>query len=418
MAKSVLVLYPRYLDRLHLQKVGHQYGCTFAFEEFALGEIVRQGYAPDGSLSSSPQEFIDDIIAEAKSYDGIIGTHDYPGTLVASLCAEKWGFSFASVESIVSCQHKYYFRQKLKEEVPEATPFFSLLDQKLDSLEFPLFVKPIKSSFSRHSHIIEDEQTLVALLEKGLFDPSYLSFFNEIFERYTGQPTEANTYIAEELLVGKQVSLEGYVYNNTVTILGIIDAHMYEGTLSFDCFSYPSQLAPDIQQRMGAIARKAIRSLGLDATVFSVELVYNEQDDSISIIEVNPRISAQFADFFEHVHGVNTYEILLALTLGTEPPALRQGPYRYAVSYPLRLFEDMLVTKVPADEEIAQLLPLFPDMILQIVAQEGKLLSALQQDGHSYLYAVLNIAAHTKEELVTKKDLLLSLLSFSFSARA
>ncbi len=417
MARRVLVLYPRYLDYLHLKELSHKLQCTFVFEDFKLGDIVRQGYAPDGALNGADREHIDDIIRQSGQYDGIIGTHDYPGTLVASLCAEQWGFTFTSVESILFCQHKYYFRKKLQQELPEATPEFHLIDSSylMEVFEFPLFLKPVKSSFSRLAHSVSDHTTLSEILDQGLFDPLYLSLFNEVFEEYTGIALDANSYIAEGLLTGHQVSLEGYVYNESVTVLGIIDALMYEGTLSFERFTYPSQLAEGVQARMRVIADKAIRSLGLNNTFFSVELMYNPEDESIFIIEINPRISTQFADFFQHVHGVNSYEILVALTLGEEPPALSHGQYSHAASFPLRLFDDKQVDSVPTESDITQLKALFPDMLLQVVAQEGKCLSEIQQDGNSYLYAIVNLAAHSYEELEQKRDQLLELLPIVFS---
>ena len=362
------------------------------------------------------REDIEQIIAQAEQYEGIIGTHDYPGVLVASLCAEKWGFSFTSVESILRCQHKYYFRKHLQQAVPEATPTFFLVDDQDADYTFPLFLKPIKSSFSRYAQVIQDQETLFYVLNEGLFDPSYLQFFNEIFSEYTGIETNANSYMAEGLLIGHQVSLEGYVYNNTVEILGIIDAILHEGTLSFERFIYPSSLPNQVQRKMHQITIKAVRSLGLNNTLFSVELMYDPLEGTISIIEINPRISAQFADFFKQVHGVNSYEILLALTFGQQPPTLGNGEYSYAGSFPLRLFEDQKVVRIPTPQELEQICTLFPDVLIQCMAQEGQQLSEVQQDGNSYLYAILNIAAHSKQELEQKRDQLVSLLPFVFES--
>ena len=114
------------------------------------------------------------------------------------------------------------------------------------------------------------------------------------------------------------------------------------------------------------------------------------------------------------MHGVNTYVILLALTFGQQPPSLGNGDYSYAASFPLRFFEDKKVVRIPTKQEIEQIRTLFPEVLIQCTVQEGQRLSEVQQDGNSYLYAIINIAAHSKEELEQKRDHLVALLPFVF----
>ena len=47
--------------------------------------------------------------------------------------------------------------------------------------------------------------------------------------------------------------------------------------------------------------------------------MYNQENDTIHIIEINPRMCSQFADLFEKVDGTNTYEYALALATGVRP---------------------------------------------------------------------------------------------------
>lgn len=417
MAKKILVLYPRFSDYTHLKAINKNNDYEFVFENAFLDQIVRQGNFPENVISDAFKDTIADFIEQSDEYDGVIGTHDYPAKLVAALFAEKWGLNYPSVKSVLSCQHKYYFRQQTQNEVPEATPRFQVInpeDIAVQDDHFPLFIKPIKSSFSRHAHAVYSEEELKKLCGQPFFHPEYLRLFNEIFSEYMDVECDANLLIGEDLLQGHQVSLEGYVHNKVVHILGIIDAGMYEGSLSFDRFTYPSVLPQSVHNRMAKITRKVLKALELDATLFSIEFMYNSEDDSIHIIEINPRISTQFADFFEHVHAVNSYEILLALALGQEPPTLKTGSFAHAASFPLRLFKDYRVTQIPTAQEIEQCKKMYPDVLISVNCKVGQRLSDIRQDGNSFLYAIVNLAASSHEGLEQKLAVVMELLPFSF----
>jgi hypothetical protein len=45
--------------------------------------------------------------------------------------------------------------------------------------------------------------------------------------------------LCEDLVGGEQFTVDGFVYGNEVTILGIVDSIMYPGTMSFASFEYP-----------------------------------------------------------------------------------------------------------------------------------------------------------------------------------
>jgi len=83
------------------------------------------------------------------------------------------------------------------------------------------------------------------------------------------------------------------------------------GTISFQRFEYPSSLDERIQWRMSDIAIRFMRSIDFDDGLFNVEMMYDEDKDTIHIVEVNPRMCPQFADLMEKVNGINTYEIAL-----------------------------------------------------------------------------------------------------------
>ncbi len=227
--------------------------------------------------------------------------------------------------------------------------------------------------------------------------------FNQLLKRYASFPLDGGYLLAEQPLRGRQVTVEGCVFRGEGMIVGITDSIMYPGTISFRRFDYPSSLQSDVQERMGDLALRFIRSIGFDDGLFNVEMFYDPESDAIHIIEINPRMSPQFADLMEKVNGVNTYEIALAIAAGVRPRIHRPSPqYRVAASCVMRLFEDKKVARVPSPEEVAAFQARFPDARLKVLCREEHHLSDELQDGRSYRYAILNLGGQSARDLAVR----------------
>src|SRR5262249_3460353 len=187
--------------------------------------------------------------------------------------------------------------------------------------------------------------------------PPFVAAFERMLMPEAAPPGLGNVdghwLIAEELLGGRQCCLEGFVYKGEVTVLGIVDAYRLPNRVSFTRFQYPSRLPAAVQLAMIEIARRVVPAIGLDNTLFNIELFWDEARGHPSIIEVNSRISAQFADLFQKVDGHSTHEVLVDLALGRRP-AWRpgQGRWRVAASFVLRTDRDRLVTTVPSPGQV------------------------------------------------------------------
>ena len=77
-----------------------------------------------------------------------------------------------------------------------------------------------------------------------------------MLEHYTGATIGTKRLIAEGLLKGEQVTVEGYVHGGVATIFGVVDSIMFPGTLAFSRFDYPSHFR---QACRGAWARSPRR---------------------------------------------------------------------------------------------------------------------------------------------------------------
>ena len=224
-----------------------------------------------------------------------------------------------------------------------------------------------------------------------------------LLEREAGIEIGTTRLIAEGLLGGDQVTVEGYAHGGEVTVLGVVDSILFPGTLAFSRFEYPSALPEDVQERMADIARKVMGGLGFDNGLFNIEMMYDARNDQIAIIEINPRMASQFADLYEKVDGTNAYEVLLDIGTGVAPtPKRRQGPHHFAASFVLRTFQDCLVAALPSDEQVARLERLYPDTTVELHATAGRKLSDELQDGTSFRYGVVNLGGRDREDVLQR----------------
>lgn len=423
--KRVLIVCPTQREYKYLPAIAQTLNYELIFDEFGgdyfdnpLAENDQERTPPMGVLA-----LIEDLFKryEAAGLSGVASAVGYPGMSVASIAAERLGLSGPSINCILLCEHKYYSRIAQKALVPSATPSFQILDTKaqgrLNKLgDFPLFVKPVKANFSINADRVSTEDELRRTLRSCSLPQRFLKPFNDLLAAYTDYQYDASNLLAETLLEGTQVSLEGYACKGKAHIIGIVDALMYPGTISFERFVYPSRLSEDVQHRMAHVAEAFINGIGYDNAFFNIEMMYNPMSDRISIIEVNPKIASQFTDLFEKVDGTSTYAPLLQIAAGDEPVfPRRKGEFKMAASCVLRTFENKRVLAVPSSQQIDNLVSRFADARVEICASTDKLLSDGMQDGKSYRYGLINIGADSEEELNNKLELCQSLLDFRFA---
>ena len=379
--------------------------------------------------SSGSNQVVDDLfrICDALadqlsilSLNGITSTGDYPGSIIASIVAHKLGLPAPSTKALLLCNHKFYARQQQQISVPEAVPDFQIIDPHTFCsndlvLSYPFFLKPVKAYFSIHANRVENEKQLEKLLKTCFLSPTFLSPFDVWLKQYTDCQYGAHCFIAESLLEGQQTTVEGFVQNGTVSIIGIVDSIMFDNNISFKRFEYPSSLSNNMQERMAQLAVRCIQGSGLDNTLFNIEMIYNSAHDMVHIIEINPRIAAQFADLYQRVDGTNSYELLCAVATGTQPQLKKgQGNHASAASCVLRMFDNKRVIKCPSDQNLALVHKQFPDVVIEIYAKEGAKLSDQLQDGKSYRYGLVNLGASCRQELLNGLEAVKKLLDFVF----
>ncbi len=278
--------------------------------------------------------FIENQVASGSSLDGVFSSSDYPGAVLAGAISQRLGLPGSPPARVLASSHKYYSRISQREAVPDSTPWFQLVDPKrarggLTELHFPCFIKPVKGAFSVMSQRLDSWEDLESFLSRPAlagFLIHYVFMFNRLVRGLTDLELDGGYFLAEDLLKGRLVTVEGYATGSTVEILGIVDSVRHAGTRSFVRFDYPSSLSRRVQTRMREVAIAVVQELQLEHTLFNIEMMYDLRRDRVFIVEVNPRMCGQFADLYENVDGRSGYDVALALAVGEPRRRNADGP--------------------------------------------------------------------------------------------
>jgi len=322
---------------------------------------------------------------EQAAGDGVVGTKDQ-SALLAALLARRRGLPGPAPDALLRCQHKPTARAVARRVVPEATPSFAVLDGDVP-LDPPFFVKPVVGRLSHNAFRVDNERDLAELPAPDRHTVRHAS----IAALAGAGPGWATGFIAEELLAGAEVTLEGYVYEGRVAVIGVTDSVKYPGTNSFERFEYPAALPEAREEELTAVAARLLSALGFDGGFFNVEFFVPDEGHA-QVIEVNGRIASQFAPLVQRLHGRSTYDALFALATGEDPRWVAERPAGAAVSHVLRVFEDAFVASVPDAEEG-----------VEVLVEPGRRLSEQGvNDAESFRLAIVYEAGETRAEAAAR----------------
>ncbi len=317
--------------------------------------------------------------------DGVVGAKDQ-SALLASVLAVQRRLPGPRPEALLACQHKPTSREIQRRVAPASTPRTALVENG-PPFDPPFFVKPVVGRLSQGAFRVDEP----ADLDELALPDGYGERYARVAALAGGRPDRTRGFLAEELLDGLEVTLEGYVHRGAVTTIGVTDSIMYPGTISFERFEYPSRLTAERQAELAALAERLVTAHGLDDACFNVEFFVPEQGPP-GIIELNGRLASQFAPLVHRLHGRSAYDVLFDVACGRDPAWGGGEPDGVGVSYVLRVFEDALVETVPE-----------PDEGLEILVAPGlRLADQGQNDAESYRLAILTGFGETREEAVAR----------------
>jgi hypothetical protein len=402
----VLVLFPNAWDRVQFGKAKYESTHAFTYE----GDDFFKFPGTLKLITFDAVDFVKEIVEKYRGkIDGVLSTDEYIGAIIAAAVARELGLPANDPGKIIEAQHKYQSRVVQKRLGLEGTPDAMLIpisgiDPKTFKGHFPMFVKPAKGTFSLFAKMCPDVATLDKHLDFGVFERLALRRvtkpFNDLLRAYTTFENDANWFVGETPMKGDQVTVDGFVDRGKVQIMGIVDSVMFEGTQTFERFEYPSRLSRAVQDRMCEMTERFVHGVGIPHGQFNVELFYDRDEDKLAIIEINPRLSYQFADLYEYVDGSNTYDVLLDLTLGKPTTfAKGKGQYKKSASFVLRTFKGRRLKKVPSEGEVSRFREHYTESTIKIYGDAGHSLKSEMRAMGSYRYGIINVAANSLLDL-------------------
>lgn len=422
--RRVLVLFADEWDRAAIRRRAG--GDRYWFEGFDLFRF------PDNA-----RLFTFDVLAFAArlaaryrrvGIDAVVTSEEQFGPVVASLVAAELGLPHNPVGAVLTAQHKYYARCAFRERVPDANAAFGLIPRDFRRtrevpLAFPFFVKPVKAAFSvlarrvgsweeldRHARFSWWEQAIIERLVKP---------FGDVMRAHSSYDIEPFSMLAEEIVDGHQVTVNGFAREGRFTMQGVVDSIMYPGTDQFQRFQYPSRLPPALQERVEAIAIRALAAVGFRQGMFNVELRVCPATGHAKLIEINPRAAGQFFDLFERVDGYNAFDALVALESGEMPRlARREGDAAVAASFVMRDLDGTGLSRWPRRAELDALRARHPASHLMLYPKRGADLRREVKWLGTYRYAVANLAAASPEDLFAGYRRLFADIDFHPAGRA
>ncbi len=351
------------------------------------------------------------------SVDGIIHYIDFPVSTIVPILAREFGLPSASLPAVLACEHKYWARVEQARVTPESTPPFTAFDPfddgALRRLErevgYPFWIKPVKSFSSYLGFRVDKPADFHAGIRRIQAEiRRFQEPFDYLLEQVERPPEVANVggghCIAEGIIDGHQVTLEGYGHDGRIEVYGAVDSLRHANRSTFGRYQYPSALPTRVLQGMEDIARRFMSHVGYDNMPFNAEFFWDAQRDRIWLLEVNTRISESHCDLFEKVDGTSSHEVAVDLALGKEPRFVKGGgPYPVAGKFFLRTYGDARVGRVPTESEVREVEEQVPGTTIQIqVEQGGQLSDMMDQDSYSFCLALVFIGGQDEAELEAK----------------
>jgi hypothetical protein len=371
--------------------------------------------APEGRRFA---DLLDEARRELDAFDGtvdaLIAHWDFPTSVLAPMLARERGLPAQPLRSVLICEHKYWSRLAQREIVPEVVPGFAGFDPfdedplaSID-LEFPFWVKPVKSYSSQLGFKVTSPEDFADALEHLRAGVHQLGDVFDEAVRLVDLPPEiarmgGTACIAEQLVSGRQLAPEGAVHGGHVYVHGVFDMPKDERGLQWSRLVYPARAPEQVQRRMVDVSERLLRHIGYDDGCFNVEFMWDEEADQLWLVEVNTRISQAHSDLFAKVDGMSNHEVALDVALGVTPAMPdRRGPFGVAAKAIIHTDEidDGIVTRVPTETEIAELTDRFPETHVQIAVAPGDRLSELsEQSAYRYDVGTLYLGARDWADL-------------------
>lgn len=231
-----------------------------------------------------------------------------------SFVADSCGFKAHSFDSACNASNKILMRGCFeKEGVPSPdfkeihrTQIASFLDPKiLGGIDFPKVVKPADNMGARGCRLVRCREEFLTSIEDAV------------------RNSRTGTAIFEDYMEGPEFSIDAIVYEDTLTITGFADRHIFYEPYFIE-MGHTMPTVVDETKRLELIKTfaKGIKALGLTCGVAKADIKYTKKGPMIG--EIAARLSGGYMSgwTYPYASGLNLTKQALMIALGLEPAEL------------------------------------------------------------------------------------------------
>jgi len=371
--------------------------CPDSYDRWAFGRVeghrfhfVDAGISHwEASPEFDPTAYLDRCreVMKSEDVDAVVSTHDL-GDLIAAVLADERGLKGPSPEAVFLCLHKLYGRRAEVDAI-RCQPL--LLDAPLPTLIYPAYLKaPWLKLGLLGFKVTSDDETRAAIdlarRELPAWSRQYYPLFARAVDLAKYPLATTDMMLAEELIEGRQVTVEGWSLGGDIRIWAMTDTNTFDGTHVIDSFSTPSRVDAETAEMLRAKTVETIRAFGFDGGFFNIEFWLT--DDGVRLTEVNGRSAACFGGIYELALGADIFAAVADVATGREPRFLPHPSGRVAGQFNVITFDYDLAGNLLDYEAAATMLEFSAfrraEERVRPVSEFGVVLGQIEIAGDSY----------------------------------
>lgn len=310
-------------------------------------------------------------VVEKFGIDAIVtAATDKPLVMMARI-AEKYGFSFFSVETALWSTDKFQMKQRFIEGgVPCAKGRLVKSASEVQDFEFPVIVKPRDNSGSRGVKLCRNKEELEESIDEAL------------------EVSHLDTVLVEELIDGPEYSIESLHHDGKNEIIQFTEKKTTEFPYNVELgHIQPANISEENKRKIDDIIDKIGNTLHYENCPSHTELKIN--DRGIFVIETSPRLGGDYitSTLTPLSTGVNMEDELLLISLG-EQVTPKPQPIQYSGVRFFAYKEGCVIKHVPSEVFVKD----WPHVVdFSFTLNEGekvnRITSSLNRYGHMILQA-------------------------------
>jgi len=252
--------------------------------------------------NNNKEECINKLKELGLKYSGVIASGIERSPLAAAI-AKEFNLIWVSEETANNTTNKCA-RSLVLAKAGIPIPKFEIVDSSaFPKLDFPLVIKPSDNSGSRGVRIVQSKNEWPKAYEEAKF----LSSDGKV--------------IAEEMLNGDEISIEGFMLNGQMFVHGFTDRNFIPGFEPYfmeDGSTGPSRLSLEVIAEAKDVFTRAGRALGITEGPSKGDLKVTK--DGVKVLEITSRFSPLFPMITPLVVGADPLEAVVRWAAGMEVP--------------------------------------------------------------------------------------------------